>query len=187
MDETTKMWKKRALRKQAGPVLRKWFIVSGPVKMSGYRLQCLVLKTSDREGVEIHNFDRGVSRRRHAQERGHLSLFSDKYRCRQMFLGSLKYLRAVQEMRCGPGLRFCPARAKSHRWRSDIPVEGYIPWGRSFWGRDYWVVSSTGSRHRQPGFFHDEFGIRWRVKGRPRTRHGVWLMHLNFGCYEVPR
>jgi hypothetical protein len=37
---------------------------------------CLVLKTSDREGVEIHNFDRRVSRRRVAQERGifHYSL-----------------------------------------------------------------------------------------------------------------
>jgi hypothetical protein len=45
-----------------------------------------------------------------------------------------------------------------------------------FWGRD-WVVSSTGSRHRQPGFFHDEFGIRWRVKRRPRIRRrGVWLV-----------
>jgi hypothetical protein len=46
--------------------------------------------------------------------------------------------------------------------------------------------SSTGSRHRQPGFFHDEFGIRWRVKWRPRIRRGVWLIHINFGCYEVP-
>jgi hypothetical protein len=45
-----------------------------------------------------------------------------------------------------------------------------------FWGRD-WVVSSTGFRHRQPGFFHDEFGIRWRVKRRPRIRRrGVWLV-----------
>jgi len=39
---------------------------------------CLVSKTSHREVVEIHNFDRWVSRRRGAQERGifHYSLTS---------------------------------------------------------------------------------------------------------------
>jgi hypothetical protein len=33
-----------------------------------------------------------------------------------------------------PWIKVLSSKGKVTRWRSDIPVGGYIPWGRSFFG-----------------------------------------------------
>ena len=72
MDETIKMWKKRAVRKQAGPVLRKWFVISGPVRMSRYCLQLGALSQRLRIGklwrsiILIAGFPEGAAHKKGA-------------------------------------------------------------------------------------------------------------------------
>lgn len=67
-----------------GTLLQEWFTISEPVETWGYLFEaaCLVWRLSDREGVEIHNFDSCVIQKAWRTKKGYLSLFSDKYRCR---------------------------------------------------------------------------------------------------------
>lgn len=94
-----------------------------------------------------------------------------------MFLGTLKYFRKAQGMdtMC-PWVMVPSGKGKVSGWLSDIPVEGYIPWVQIIFEGCDWGGKLNGLPSLSTWFFHDEFGIRWRVKFRPRIR-GVWLTH----------